>query len=91
MVVVRNVFRIHCFIILITAIIASACGRAPEPERSPAPGPPPAPAAAARLVTGLGQHHHPISTSNPQAQQFFDQGFSLVFAFNHEEAVRSFQ
>jgi tetratricopeptide (TPR) repeat protein len=43
------------------------------------------------LVTGLGQHHHPISTSNPPAQQFFDQGFSLVFAFNHEEAVRSFQ
>ena len=43
------------------------------------------------MVTGLGQHHHPITTSNPQAQQFFDQGFSFVFAFNHEEAVRSFQ
>ena len=91
MVVVRNVFRIHCFIILITGIIASACGRAPDAQQSPAPAPPAEPRAGARLVTGLGQHHHPISTSNPQAQQFFDQGFSLVFAFNHEEAVRSFQ
>jgi tetratricopeptide (TPR) repeat protein len=30
-------------------------------------------------------------TSNADAQRFFDQGFSLVFAFNHEEAARSFQ
>jgi hypothetical protein len=43
------------------------------------------------LVTGLGSHHHTIATSNPEAQRFFDQGFVLVFAFNHEEAVRSFQ
>jgi tetratricopeptide (TPR) repeat protein len=43
------------------------------------------------LVSGLGQHHHPISTKNPEAQHFFDQGLILVFAFNHEEAVRAFQ
>jgi tetratricopeptide (TPR) repeat protein len=46
---------------------------------------------APALTPGLGSHHHPITTSNPQAQAFFDQGFDLVFAFNHEEAVRSFQ
>lgn len=40
-------------------------------------------------MAGLGRHHHPITTSNPRAQQFFDQGFTLVYAFNHEEAVRS--
>jgi tetratricopeptide (TPR) repeat protein len=39
----------------------------------------------------MGTHHHPITTSNPQAQAFFDQGFALVFGFNHEEAARSFQ
>src|SRR5215831_9644736 len=43
------------------------------------------------LMNGLSGHHHPIATSNPDAQKFFDQGFSLVYAFNHEEAVRSFQ
>ena len=43
------------------------------------------------LMPGLGQHHHTISTENPEAQRFFDQGLTLVFAFNHEEAARSFQ
>jgi len=36
-------------------------------------------------------HHHPIVTSRPDAQRAFDRGFELVFAFNHEEAVRAFQ
>jgi tetratricopeptide (TPR) repeat protein len=39
----------------------------------------------------MGSHHHAIATTNAQAQQFFDQGFALVFGFNHEEAVRSFR
>jgi len=43
------------------------------------------------LIPGLGQHHHTISTKNPEAQRFFDQGLTLVYAFNHVEAARSFQ
>ena len=43
------------------------------------------------LMTGLGSLHHPVSTTNPEAQQFFDQGLRLVYAFNHEEAARSFR
>ena len=43
------------------------------------------------LMTGLGQHHHTISTKNAEAQRFFDQGLTLVFAFNHEEAARAFR
>src|SRR6185369_3282337 len=31
------------------------------------------------------------SARNAQAQQFFDQGMKLVYAFNHAEAVRSFR
>src|SRR6202023_603203 len=46
---------------------------------------------SAVLMTGLGQHHHTISTKNPEAQRFFDQGLTLVFAFNHEEAARAFR
>src|SRR5919108_1741212 len=45
----------------------------------------------ATLVSGLGDLHHPVTTSNPQAQQFFDQGLRFIYAFNHDEAVRSFQ
>jgi tetratricopeptide (TPR) repeat protein len=43
------------------------------------------------LVTGLGDLHHPVSTHNPEAQKFFDQGLRFIYAFNHDEAARSFQ
>ena len=46
---------------------------------------------APALMPGMGQHHHSISTRSAEAQRFFDQGLTLVFAFNHEEAVRSFR
>ena len=51
----------------------------------------PSPSQPATLMTGLGNLHHPVSTSNQQAQQFFDQGLRLIYAFNHDEAARSFQ
>jgi len=44
-----------------------------------------------RLMPGLGDVHHPVSTKNREAQQFFDQGLKLVYGFNHDEARRSFQ
>ncbi len=49
------------------------------------------PAKPATLVSGLGDLHHPVTTSNPEAQKFFDQGLRYIFAFNHAEAARSFQ
>lgn len=44
----------------------------------------------APLLVGLGHLHHPITTSNPLVQRYFDQGLTLVYAFNHDEAARSF-
>jgi tetratricopeptide (TPR) repeat protein len=43
------------------------------------------------LFSNLGTLHHPITTSSSRAQQYFDQGLRLVFAFNHEEAINSFR
>jgi tetratricopeptide (TPR) repeat protein len=43
------------------------------------------------LVTGIGNSHHPVTTKNAQAQAFFDQGLRFIYAFNHDEAARSFQ
>src|SRR5437868_9563345 len=43
------------------------------------------------LLPGLGPHHHPIATKNPEAQKFFDQGLNLLYGFNHAEAARSFR
>jgi tetratricopeptide (TPR) repeat protein len=45
----------------------------------------------ATLMSGVGEIHHPVSTSNPEAQKFFDQGLCLIYDFNHDEAARSFQ
>ena len=42
------------------------------------------------LYTNLGSHHYAITTRNPQAQRYFDQGIRLSWAFNHAEAIRSF-
>ncbi|MFZ0801041.1 MAG: hypothetical protein WBQ09_03350 [Terriglobales bacterium] len=43
------------------------------------------------LMTGVGNAHHPVSSKNPEAQKFFDQGLRFIYAFNHDEAARSFQ
>ena len=50
-----------------------------------------APERKATLLPNLGRLHHPVTTKSAQAQKFFDQGLTLVYAFMHEEAVRSFQ
>lgn len=42
------------------------------------------------LVTGYGDWRHSVTTGNAQAQKFFDQGLRYIYAFNHEEAARSF-
>ena len=43
------------------------------------------------LLDGLGEHQYAISTDVPLAQQYFDQGLRLTYAFNHAEAVRAFE
>lgn len=47
-------------------------------------------ASGAAMLPGLGEHHRAVTTRNPQAQAYFDQGLRLVFAFNHDEAARAF-
>jgi tetratricopeptide (TPR) repeat protein len=47
-------------------------------------------ARGAQLFDGLGSFHRGISTRSPEAQQYFDQGMRLLWAFNHDESTRSF-
>lgn len=44
----------------------------------------------APLFENLGNHTYVVSTKNKLAQQFFNQGLRLTYAFNHAEAHRSF-
>ena len=45
------------------------------------------------IFDGLGNLHHPVTTktSSTRAQQFFDQGLTFIYAFNHDEAAGSFK
>ncbi|MDH5667927.1 MAG: hypothetical protein OEY86_07950 [Nitrospira sp.] len=43
------------------------------------------------LYQDLGALQYPITTSVPLAQRYFDQGLRLYYAFNHQEAIRSFK
>jgi tetratricopeptide (TPR) repeat protein len=42
-------------------------------------------------LTAVGRQHHPIRTNSNSAQEYFDQGLTLLYGFNHEEAARAFQ
>src|SRR5690348_109168 len=47
-------------------------------------------AKGAQLFDGLGSFHRRITTRSPLAQKYFDQGMRFIWAFNHDEATRSF-
>jgi hypothetical protein len=49
-----------------------------------------APPGARRFIAGLSDYHMEV-TGSPIARKYFDQGLRLVYAFNHDEAVRAFQ
>jgi hypothetical protein len=81
--------------IAVIGVAAMACGRTePAPSNqsahdSHAAAPAPAPRNA--LFGNLGAYHREIKTTNPEAQQFFDEGLTLLYGFNHEEAFKSFE
>ena len=51
----------------------------------------PTSAAGIRLYSGLGKIDFPISTSNPEAQRYFNQGMGFAYGFNHAAAIASFK
>ena len=55
------------------------------------PVPPPEPVGDVPLFPGLGDRGRKVSTRSPEAQRYFDQGLSFLYAFNHDEAIRSFR
>src|SRR5918993_4499350 len=76
---------------LITFVVIAAAGcSSPAPQPAPAPASSTAPAPPSAPLS-FGQHHHPISTANPESQKMFDQGMAQAFGFNHEAAIRSFE
>ena len=90
------IFRRSLSISVLTLVLSlTACSREEAPAEPVAdaaePGNDLATRAGAPLFDGMGSHHHPITTSDPDAQRYFDQGVVIDFAFNHAESVRSFR
>lgn len=45
----------------------------------------------AKLMSGFGNVQHKVSTSNEEAQKFFNQGLAVCYGFNHNEGERAFR
>jgi len=70
---------------LIAPCLLVACSKAPESAADLVAR------AGAPLFEGMGDYHRAITTTEPGAQRYFDQGMVLAFGFNHAEAIRSFR
>ncbi len=79
--------------IALVAALALTISAAQAPKGGDNCTPPPsaiAPALPAKLLPGMGSVHLAITTSNPEAQAFFDQGLAQMHSFWAREAERSF-
>jgi tetratricopeptide (TPR) repeat protein len=74
--------------LVLLAAVAFAQTKSPDLCVPPPSGT--APALPAHIMTGQGTVHLAITTSNPKAQQFFDQGLAQLHSFWAVEAERSF-
>lgn len=77
----RPVWLLLAFLAFWPGLSLAGAGRHPELQDD----------MSAVLLPDKGRHHHPIVTTSPEAQQYFDQGITLLFGFNHAESARSFR
>src|SRR5437016_11856500 len=75
--------------LVVLAADKSGTGEKTKDLCSPPPGLA-APSLPAHIMTGQGRVHFPITTTNPKAQEFFDQGVAQMHSFWAVEAERSF-
>src|SRR5271166_3755615 len=89
----RNHTRIvHMAKFLVCAVLAvTALAQTKTPDLCVPPPSGTAPALPAHIMTGMGKVHLAITTSNPRAQEFFDQGLAQLHSFWATEAERSFR
>ena len=76
---------------LLGSLAVAGCGGEIESQSGADPMQSLAQRAGAPLFDGMGDYHMPITTADPDAQRYFDQGMVLAFGFNHAESIRSFR
>ncbi len=75
---------------LVLTLAITAAAQQPKADNCAPPPSALAPTLPAHLLDGMGSVHLPITTSNPEAQKFFDQGVAQMHSFWAREAERSF-
>jgi len=83
----RNRWGIAALVMFIP--VAAPAGQ--QQSTAPVPLPPMAAEPIPLYKTGLGSFSRKISSSNAEAQAYFDQGFQLMYSFAKNEAIRSFR
>src|SRR5437870_1540870 len=78
-------------VLIIVVALSFFCTLAFAQHQHDAATKPQAAPSAATLLPGMGNAHHAVSTNNPMAQKYFDEGLSLIYAFNHAEAEKAFE
>jgi hypothetical protein len=76
----RTCMRTQLLPIALFLVALIACDRSAAEEDRPA---------KAALFERMGSHQRKI-TASADAQKYFDQGLIWMYAFNHDEAIRSF-
>jgi tetratricopeptide (TPR) repeat protein len=76
------------YIIVFAAAAWLLTGRGGVPNPAAAPQ---APSPREPIFEGLGSRSRLVTSASPDAQRYFDQGLKFLYAFNHDEAIRSFR
>ncbi len=76
--------RAHTLALVIAPMVAIGCSR--PTMYTPVPG-----ASQGREYEGYSGYQRTVTTHSREAQRFFDQGMQLLYGFNHDEAIRSFE
>jgi tetratricopeptide (TPR) repeat protein len=74
----RSTLALSVLLPLALPLLAGGCASSPAVE-------------APRRYPGFAGYERAVRTGSPDAQAWFDQGIQLLYGFNHDEAIRSFQ
>jgi len=78
--------RSHSLVFSIPVALLAGCASTSNPPAPPAYGTGGTP----QVFAGMGPHQRHVTTKSAEAQNYFNQGLNWMYAFNHDEAVRSF-
>ncbi|QEG36889.1 tetratricopeptide repeat protein [Bythopirellula goksoeyrii] len=83
----RQLYFSYCLLLsLATGVFAETASDLPEQSSSTQTTP-----AGTNLYQGFTGYNRKVTTNSAEAQQWFDQGIQLLYGFNHDEAIRSFE